>query len=91
MPNMSVPVDGRPQFDPSTVMIANAMMGRWPLTSGVEAVVPGGAYILKGTYPPSRPSGPSGGGGFSGLAASQATPEAPKSSAAARSLWPNLR
>jgi hypothetical protein len=88
MPNLTIPIDGRPQFDPTTVMITNAMMGRWPLTSGVEAVVPGGAYILKGTYPPSRPSGPS---GFSGLAASQAQPEAPRSSPAARAIWPNLR
>ena len=42
MPNLTIPVDGRPQFEPSTVMISNAMMGRWPLTAGVEAIVPGG-------------------------------------------------
>jgi hypothetical protein len=88
MPN--VPVDGRPQFDPTTVMVANAMMGRWPLTSGVEAVVPGGAYILKNTWPTPRPS-PATNGGFSGLAASQAPPEVPRSSAAARALWPQLK
>jgi hypothetical protein len=90
MPNLTIPVDGRPQFDPSAVMIANAMMGRWPLTSGVEAVVPGGAYILKNSWPQPKPSSPRGGGAFSALTA-QAPPEAPRSSAGALALWPNLK
>jgi hypothetical protein len=86
--NISVPLDGRPQFDPTTVMMTNAMMGRWPLTAGVEAVVPGGKYILQNTWP--KP--PTTNRSFSSaVAASTSTPAAaPKSSAAARSLWPHL-
>jgi hypothetical protein len=86
--SISVPVDGRPQFDPTTVMITNAMMGRWPLTAGVEAVVPGGKYILQDTWPKQ----PATNSNFnSAVAASTSAPvAAPKSSAAARSLWPNL-
>jgi hypothetical protein len=69
------------------VMIANASLGRWPLTAGVETIVPGGKYILTNSWPPAPRSPPT---SFSGaVAASQ--PEVPRSSAAARSLWPALR
>jgi len=84
--NISVPNDGRPQFDPSVVMITNALAGR-SLTAGVETVTPDGRYILANTWPQPRPSG--GGGGFSSLAASQAAPET-KPRTAASALWPNL-
>jgi hypothetical protein len=87
--NISVPRDGRPQFDPTTVMITNAMMGRWPLTAGVEAVVPGGKYILQDTWP--KP--PTTNSSFSSsVAASQAAPKSPStgSSPQARALWPAL-
>jgi len=94
MATMTVPTDPRPQFDAGTVQMVNLMMGRAPMTD-VAFVVPGGKVILANSYPPSRPSGPSGGGGgFSaGLAASQAVPEvaAPRSSAGALALWPNLK
>jgi hypothetical protein len=89
MPNLTIPVDGRPQFEPSTVMISNAMMGRWPLTAGVEAIVPGGKYILQDTWP--KP--PTTNRSFSSsVAASQTAPAVatPRSSAAARAIWPNL-
>ena len=87
--SISVPQDGRPQFDPTTVMITNAVMGRSPLTAGVEAVVPGGKYILQDTWP--KP--PTANRSFSSaMAASTSAPDtAPKSSAAARAIWPNLR
>ena len=86
--NISVPQDGRPQFDPTTVMVTNALMGRWPLTAGVETVTPGGKYILKNSWP--KP--PATNSNFSSsTAASTSAPEAaPKSSAAARAIWPNL-
>jgi hypothetical protein len=71
------------------VMIANASLGRWPLTAGVATVTPGGKYILANSWPQPKVSG-GGGGGFSSLTASQAAPEVPKSSAGARSIWPNL-
>jgi hypothetical protein len=84
--NISVPQDGRPQFNPATVMIANASMGRWP-TAGVETVVPGGNYILKGTWP----TPPTTNSNFSSsVAASQVAPEA-KPRSAASALWPNLK
>ena len=85
--NISVPQDGRPQFDPTTVMITNASMGRW-LTDGVETVTPGGKYILQDTWP--KP--PATNSNFSSAVAASSAPEAaPKSSVAARSIWPNLR
>jgi hypothetical protein len=83
----TVPTDGRPQFDPSTVWVANAMAGRW-ITDGVETMTPGGKYILQNSWPKPRPST----GGFSGVAASLTAPESvgPKSSAGARAIWPTL-
>jgi hypothetical protein len=90
MANMSVPVDGRMQFPMATVMVANASLNR-PLLSGVEPVGYGsGLYLLKNSWPPAKASG--GGSSFSGLA-SQAVPEvaAPRSSAGALALWPNLK
>jgi hypothetical protein len=81
----TVPTDGRPQFDPSTVMIANASLGR-PLTAGVETVTPWGSYILANTWPKPRPSQPT--SGFSGLASSPAAE--PRPMTPGRALWPHL-
>ena len=88
--NINVPVDGRMQFEPATVKVTNAVAGRW-LTAGVETVTPGGKYILKNSWPPAPRA--SGGGGFSSaVAATQAAPDAgPRSGAAARAVWPNLK
>ena len=85
-----VPTDGRVQWDPTTIHITNAMMGRWPLTAGVEQVTPDGKYILQNSWP--KP--PITNSNFSSsVAASQTAPDvaAPRSSAAARAIWPNLR
>ena len=72
-------------------MVANVQMGRWPM-AGLEPTLGPNTYIISGTWPRPRPSAPSGGGGFSSLmAASKAQPEAPKSSAGALALWPNLK
>ena len=84
--NISVPQDGRPQFDPTTVMITNAMMGRWPLTAGVEAVVPGGKYILQDTWP--KP--PTTNRSFSSSVAASTSAPAPKPRSPGHALWPNL-
>jgi hypothetical protein len=86
---MQVPVDGRPQLDLATLVIANHSVGRMPF-DGVETTTPDGRYILKNSWPPPKPSDPWSGGGFSGLTAAKAPVEA-SSSPQARSLWPQLR
>jgi hypothetical protein len=89
MANVSVPIDGRPQFDPSTVMISNALAGRW-LTAGVETVTPGGKYILRNSWPPAPRA--SGGGNSPARPVEVPDAAAPKlSSEASRALWPNLK
>ena len=89
MPNISVPVDGRAQFDPAAVMMANASMGRWPLTTGVDTVTPGGSYILKNSWPPAPRASV---GGNSPARPVEMPDAAPKlSSEASRALWPNLK
>jgi hypothetical protein len=90
LPNLVAPIDGRMQVPASTAMIANVSMGRWP-TAGLEPTLDPNTYIVSGTWPRPKPS-PTTNSGFSGLAASQAAPaEAPRSSAAAKALWPQLR
>ena len=81
----TVPVDGRPQFDPATVMVANYSLGRWPLTAGVETVTPGGSYILKNSWP----TPPTTNSNFSSSVAAS-TPEAKPRPSGARALWPHL-
>jgi hypothetical protein len=83
----TVPVDGRPQYPKLTVEILNALAGR-PPTAGVVQQV-GDRYILDRWPAATRVSGYGG----SGRAGPMETPpiEAPKSSAAATALWPNLR
>ena len=86
--NISVPQDGRAQYDPATVWTVNAMAGRW-ITAGVETMTPGGKYILANSCPKPPPTNSN---FSSAVAASQPAPAtAPRSSAAARAIWPNLR
>jgi hypothetical protein len=83
----TVPVDGRKQYPKLMVEIVNAMNGRDPTAGVVEQVI-GDRYILD-RHPPATKTSYSGG---SGLAAEvPKVEEAPRSSAAARSLWPALR
>jgi hypothetical protein len=84
--NISVPVDGRAQYSFATVAVANASLGRMPW-AGVEQVGPD-RYVVANSWPTPKPT-PTTNSSFSGLAASQ-TAVAPKSSAAARAIWPNL-
>jgi hypothetical protein len=85
----TVPIDGRPQFDPATVMLANYSLGRWPLTAGVETVTPGGSYILKNSWPPAPRASV---GGNSPAMPVEVPDAAPKlSSEASRALWPSLK
>jgi hypothetical protein len=86
MPNLTIPVDGRPQFDPGTVMLANYSLGRWPLTAGVETVTPGGSYILKNSWP----TPPITNSNFSSSVAASVAPAGTKPRTAAQALWPNL-
>ena len=83
----TVPVDGRPQFDPTTVWTFNAMLGR-PITTGVETMTPGGKYILQNSWPKPKTINDTRSAGFSGLA-SAPTPE-PRPMTPGRALWPNL-
>jgi hypothetical protein len=78
-----VPVDGRVQYSFADVAVANASLGRMPW-AGVEQVGPD-RYVVAGSWPTPKPT-PT----FSSAVAAS-TPEAgPKSSAAARAIWPNL-
>jgi hypothetical protein len=52
--NLTVPVDGRPQYPMTAVWMANAAAGRW-ITAGVQQQV-GDRYILDRWPPPSRAS-----------------------------------
>ena len=83
--NISVPIDGRFQFNFATAAVANASLGRMPW-DGIEQVGPD-AYVVRGSWPTPKPTPTF----SSAVAASTSAPEtAPKSSAAARSLWPHL-
>jgi hypothetical protein len=84
--NISVPVDGRRQFSFADVAVANASLGRMPW-DGIEQVGPD-AYVVRGSWPTPKPTPAF----SSAVAASTSAPDtAPKSSAAARAIWPNLR
>jgi hypothetical protein len=86
MPNLTAPVDGRLQFNFATAAVANASLGRMPW-DGIEQVGPD-AYVVRGSWPTPKPTPVS--SFSSAVAASSAPDTAPKSSAAARSLWPAL-
>ena len=83
--SISVPIDGRFQFNFATAAVANASLGRMPW-DGIEQVGPD-AYVVRGSWPtpPVTKSNFS-----SSVAASQAAPEA-KPRSAASALWPNLK
>jgi hypothetical protein len=85
--NISVPVDGRFQFNFATAAVANASLGRMPW-DGIERVGPD-RYVVRGSWPTPKPTPAF----SSAVAASQTAPDvaAPRSSAAARAIWPNLR
>ena len=83
--SISVPRDGRFQFNFATAAVANASLGRMPW-DGIEQVGPD-RYVVRGSWPTPKPTPTF----SSAVAASTSAPEtAPKSSAAARSLWPHL-
>jgi hypothetical protein len=86
MPTITVPQDGRPQFSFLDLALSNYTRGR-PSLDEVQQIGPD-RYILPNAWPAPKPSV----GGFSSaVAASQAVPDAgPKSSMAARAIWPNL-
>jgi hypothetical protein len=83
--NISVPVDGRFQFSFADAAIANASLGRMPW-DGIEQVGPD-RYVMRGSWPKPTPAN-----SFSSsmAAAINAPAAAPKSSAGARAVWPNL-
>jgi hypothetical protein len=83
-----VPVDGRRQHEKWVVEVVNTMSGRAPTAGVVEQVV-GGRYILDKYPPRSRVSGY--GSGTARPALAPEPEEAPKSTAAALALWPNLK
>ena len=87
MPTMTVPTDPRPQFSFADLAVASLALGGMPPT---EQIGPD-RYIIAGYWPktPARNSFPSGSAGP--VMETQPQPEAPRSSAAARAVWPNLR
>jgi hypothetical protein len=84
--NISVPVDGRFQFNFATAAVANASLGRMPW-DGIEQVGPD-AYVVCGSWPTPKPTPTN--GFSSAVAASRVAPEA-KPRSAASALWPNLK
>jgi hypothetical protein len=85
--DISVPRDSRPEFSEVAVMMANASMGRMPL-DGVEKVGHD-RYVVKNWWP----STPNRAASFSRSPAEpvEVPAAAPKSTAAALALWPNLK
>jgi len=86
MPTMTVPTDPRPQFSFADLAVASLALGGMPPT---EQIGPD-RYIIAGYWPqtPTRNSFPSSG---KTVVETPPQPEAPRSSAAARAIWPNLR
>jgi hypothetical protein len=83
--NISVPIDGRMQFPMTTVMMANASLGR-PLLSGVEPVGYSDLYTLKNSWPTPKPTPTN---SFSSSVAASSAPK-PKPRSPGHALWPNL-
>ena len=86
MPTMTVPTDPRPQFSFADLAVASLALGGMPPT---EQIGPD-RYIIAGYWPqtPTRNSFPS---NSARTVVESPQPEAPRSSAAARSIWPALR
>ena len=80
--SISVPRDGRFQFNFATAAVANASLGRMPW-DGIEQVGPD-AYVVRGSWPTPKPT-PT----FSSAVAASA-PEATKARSPGHALWPNL-
>jgi hypothetical protein len=85
--NISVPRDGRLQFNFATAAVANASLGRMPW-DGIEQVGPD-RYVVAGSWPVPSSISPS-------AAASRAmspveVPDAATPKSAAAALWPNLK
>jgi hypothetical protein len=88
MTDMTVPRDPRPQFSELAVMLANNARGRMPL-DGVEKVGPD-RYVVAGWWPQTVPARGSWASTSSGKLV-EPEPEAPRSTASALALWPNMK
>jgi len=88
MPTMTVPTDPRPQFTTLGLALTQAF-GGGPSLDQFQQIGPD-RYIIAGYWPqtPTRNSFPSSG---KTVVETPPQPEAPRSSAAARAIWPNLR
>jgi hypothetical protein len=84
--NISVPVDGRFQFNFATAAVANASLGRMPW-DGIEQVGPD-RYVVRGSWPTPKPTPTN--NFSSAVAASTSAPEPTKPRSAAAILWPNM-
>jgi hypothetical protein len=87
--DLIVPRDPRPQFSELAVMLANNKLGRQPL-AGVEKVGPD-RYVVANWWPSTTNRRASGGSSPAGSVEVQPVREEPKSGAAARALWPDLK
>ena len=88
MATMTVPTDPRPQFSFADLAVASHSLGLRGMPP-TEQIGPD-RYILAGYWPktPTRNSFPS---NSARTVVESPQPEAPRSSAAARSIWPALR
>jgi hypothetical protein len=82
MPNINVPIDGRPQYPKLSVEIVNALNGRDPRAGVVQQV--GDRYIID-RYPPATRTDY----GSSSTLPPLEAPE-PKEPTAGQRLWPHL-
>jgi hypothetical protein len=89
---MQVPSSPQRQYSMLDIALNHAF-GGGPRFDQVQEIFPGaGRYIQPNVWPKARASGPSySSASPTGLASSAPVPEAPRSSAAALSLWPQLR
>jgi hypothetical protein len=86
---MQVPISPQRQYTMMDIALAHAF-GGGPTFDQVQQILPGvDRYVMPNSWPRPRPTSPST-SSFSGLATTAPEPEAPRSSARARSLWPNL-
>jgi hypothetical protein len=87
MATITTPFDGRRQFTMTEVAIGNASLGRAPFAGTVPVGYGSNLYMLAGTWPVPTPTTNS----VSPSVATQVPEAAPKSTATALALWPNLK
>ena len=88
MTDMTVPRDPRPQFSMVAALMGTMQLGLAPL-AGMEKVGPD-RYVVAGWWPQTEPARGSWASANSGKLV-EPEPEAPRSTASALALWPNMK